>query len=115
MDAVERYIQQFPPEVQEIMQKIRTIIKKNAAEVVETISYGMPGYKIYGRPLIYFAGYKHHIGIYATPSGHKKFEKELSQYKQGKGSVQFPLNQPIPFKLIEELVRFRVEENKIKL
>lgn len=77
----------------------------------EEIVYGMPGYKTNGKPLVYFAGYKNHIGFYATPSGHEAFQKELSKYKQGKGSVQFPLNQPIPFDLIEQIVRFRVDEN----
>lgn len=77
----------------------------------EEIVYGMPGYKTNGKPLVYFAGYKNHIGFYATPSGHEAFQKELSKYKQGKGSVQFPLNQTIPFDLIEQIVRFRVEEN----
>ena len=77
----------------------------------EEIVYGMPGYKTNGKPLVYFAGYKKHIGFYATPSGHESFQKELSKYKQGKGSVQFPLDQPIPFKFIEQIVRFRVEEN----
>jgi uncharacterized protein YdhG (YjbR/CyaY superfamily) len=64
--------------------------------------------------LVYFAGYKNHIGFYATPSGHEAFQKELSKYKQGKGSVQFPLNQTIPFDLIEQIVRFRVQENAEK-
>ena len=71
----------------------------------------MPGYKSNKRPLVYFTGYKNHIGFYATPSGHAEFEKELSIYLQGKGSVQFPLSKPIPFDLIERIVKFRLKEN----
>jgi uncharacterized protein YdhG (YjbR/CyaY superfamily) len=75
------------------------------------MSYGMPGYKLNKKPLVYFAGYKNHIGFYATPSGHSHFQEQLSRYKQGKGSVQFPLNEEMPYDLIEEMVRFRVAEN----
>lgn len=111
MNEVDRYISRFPEEVQQQLQKVRTIIKKMAPKATEQMAYGMPGYKTNGKPLVYFAGYKNHIGFYATPSGHEAFQKELSNYKQGKGSVQFPLVQPIPFELIEKIVRFRVEEN----
>ena len=75
------------------------------------MSYGMPGYKLNKKPLVYFAAYKNHIGFYATPTGHKAFEAELSKYKQGKGSVQFPLDQEIPYDLITRIVVYRVEEN----
>lgn len=78
----------------------------------EKMSYGMPGYYLNGRPLVYFAGYKKHIGFYATPNGHERFEKELSSYKQGKGSVQFPLNDEIPYQLIREIVKFRKGESE---
>lgn len=101
------YIQSFPEPVQIILEQIRNVIKENAPEAEESISYGMPAYKIKGKPLVYFAGYKNHIGFYATPTGHQAFVEELSQYKQGKGSVQFPLNQPIPFDLIKRMVLFR--------
>jgi uncharacterized protein YdhG (YjbR/CyaY superfamily) len=74
----------------------------------------MPGYKTNGKPLVYFAGYKNHIGFYATPQGHTEFSKELSTYKSGKGSVQFPLDQPIPVDLIGRIVEFRVKENHSK-
>ena len=114
MDKVDEYIRTFPEEVQKLLTKIRAIIKEKAPEAVEGISYGMPAYKIYGKPLVYFAGFKNHIGFYATPSGHSEFAPELSKYKQGKGSVQFPLDQPIPFDLIERIVEFRVKENLAK-
>ena len=74
---------------------------------------GMPPYKTYGKPLVYFAGYKNHIGLYATPSGHQEFEKELASYKQGKGSVQFPIGE-LPIDLIRRIVAFRVKENDAK-
>lgn len=114
MNQIDQYISQFPIEVQKQLQRIRTIIKKAAPDALEQIVYGMPGYKTQKKPLVYFAGYKNHIGLYATPSGHKAFEKELSAYKQGKGSVQFPLDEPLPFDLIEQIVRFRVQENAEK-
>jgi uncharacterized protein YdhG (YjbR/CyaY superfamily) len=112
-DNVDDYISYFPEEVQKLLQQVRLIIKEKAPEAVENISYGMPAYKTNGRVLVYFAGFKNHIGFYATPTGHEEFKKELSKYKQGKGSVQFPLNQAIPLDLIGQIVEFRVEENKL--
>ena len=108
---VDQYISQFPEEVQEILKKIRSLILDCAPGAVELMSYGMPGYKLNKKQLVYFAGYKNHIGFYATPSGHSYFQEQLSRYKQGKGSVQFPLNEEMPYDLIEEMVRFRVAEN----
>ncbi|WP_298390897.1 DUF1801 domain-containing protein [Hydrotalea sp.] len=113
-NEIDKYIEQFPEGVQDILQKIRMIIKNNAPEVVEIIAYGMPAYKTNKKPLVYFAAFKNHIGFYATPTGHIEFKNELSKYKQGKGSVQFPLDQPIPYELIERIVKFRVTENNIK-
>jgi uncharacterized protein YdhG (YjbR/CyaY superfamily) len=108
---VESYIQGFPKEVKNILVEIRDIIRRNVPEVREEFAYGMPAYKLNGKPLVYFAAYKNHIGFYATPTGHAAFSDELSAYKQGKGSVQFPLSSPIPFQLIERIVVFRVNEN----
>ena len=108
---VDQYILEFEEETQERLIALRKLIRETSPEAVESISYGMPAYKVYGKPLVYFAGYKSHIGFYATPTGHKAFEKELSKYKQGKGSVQFPLNEPLPVKLITEIVLFRLAEN----
>lgn len=112
--SVDEYIQTFPKDTQIILENVRQVIIKNAPEAVESISYGMPAYKTYGKPLVYFAGYKKHIGFYATPTGHSEFSNELSVYKQGKGSVQFPLDHPIPYWLIEQIVIFRVKENESK-
>ncbi len=111
MDEIDRYIATFPPDVQAVLKQIRAVILKTAPEAVEALAYGMPAYKTMGKPLIYFAGYKNHIGLYATPSGHEKFAAELAKYKQGKGSVQFPLDKPIPYSLIERIVAFRRKEN----
>lgn len=108
---VDEYIGGFPPEIQTILEEIRALIKKNAPAADESIGYGMPAYKLNKKPLVYFAAFKNHVGFYATPTGHAAFADELSKYKQGKGSVQFPLDQPIPFELIEKIVKFRVREN----
>jgi uncharacterized protein YdhG (YjbR/CyaY superfamily) len=104
----------FPPATQKLMRQVRATIKKAAPKAEEGIGYGMPAYKLNGKPLVYFSGYKSHIGFYATPTGHSEFKKELSKYKQGKGSVQFPLDEPMPLKLIERIVKFRVAESNAK-
>lgn len=112
--TVDDYISLFPSETQNKLQIIRATIKANAPGAIESVSYGMPAYKTNNKPLVYFGGFSKHIGFYATPSGHKKFQNQLSIYKQGKGSVQFPLKQPLPVDLIAEMVKFRVIENSQK-
>lgn len=112
--TVDECIATFPAATQKIMKQVRAIIKKAAPKAEESMSYGMPAYKMNGKPLVYFSGYKSHIGFYATPTGHAEFKKELSKYKQGKGSVQFPLDEPMPLKLIEQIVKFRAAENEMK-
>ncbi|HSD09130.1 iron chaperone [Flavobacterium sp.] len=112
--TVDEYIFAFPKEVQLKLKKVRNIILNSAPNAVESISYGMPAYKANGKPLVYFAAFKKHIGLYATPSAHSEFSNELSKYKQGKGSVQFPLDTPIPFDLIERIVMYKVKENEQK-
>ena len=107
MNEIENYIAQFPAKTQEILNKIRKLILKEVPDVTEKIGYGIPGYYLNGKPMVYFAGYKNHIGFYATPNGHEEFAEEFSKYKQGKGSVQFPLNQEIPYVLILKVVQFR--------
>jgi uncharacterized protein YdhG (YjbR/CyaY superfamily) len=113
--TVDEYISTFPKELQLILEKVRATIRNKAPEAIESISYGMPAYKTNGKPLVYFAGYKNHIGFYATPTGQTEFANELSNYKQGKGSVQFPIDKPIPYYLIELIVIFRVKENEQKV
>jgi uncharacterized protein YdhG (YjbR/CyaY superfamily) len=110
MSEVDNYIANFPEEVQSILNKIRTVIFETAPEAIEAMAYGMPGYKLKGKPLVYFAGYRSHIGFYATPTGHAEFREALAGYKQGKGSVQFPLTRPIPYELIRSIVLFRVRD-----
>lgn len=105
---VTAYIASFSGIQHELLIKMRNTIKQSAPEAEELISYGMPAYKIKGKALVYFAGYKNHIGFYATPSGHAEFEKELSVYKQGKGSVQFPIDKPLPIDLVVRIVAHRV-------
>lgn len=112
MNPIDQYIDTFPPEVQTYLRKIRGLIFEIAPDAEEGMAYGMPGYKTQGKPLVYFAGYKNHVGLYALPTGHAAFAAELAGYKQGKGSVQFPLNKPMPFDLIERIIRFRYAENQ---
>ena len=115
MNEVEQYITQFTEDVQEILHNIRNLILEEASSATEKIGYGMPGYYLNGKPLVYFAAFKNHIGFYSTPNGHEAFKKELSQYKQGKGSVQFPLKEEIPYELIRKIVKFRIETYKNKI
>jgi uncharacterized protein YdhG (YjbR/CyaY superfamily) len=105
------YIKNHPEKIQLLLDQLRTVIKKNAPDAEESINYAMPAYKLNGKPLVYFAAFKNHIGFYATPTGHTVFKKELSKYKQGKGSVQFPVDKPLPIDLIKKIVIFRVKEN----
>ncbi len=106
---IDHYIAGFPADIQAILSQIRETIRKAAPEAEEKISYGIPTFAQNGN-LVHFAAFKNHIGFYATPTGHKAFSRELSKYKQGKGSVQFPLDQPIPLALISRIVKFRVDE-----
>jgi len=107
---IDEYISTFPASTAKLLKQVRMTVRKAAPKAEETISYGMPAFRYKGRIIIYFAGYKNHIGVYATPAGHAAFEKELSVYKQGKGSVQFPLDQPMPLDLIKRIVQFRVNQ-----
>lgn len=109
--TIDRYIKSFPKDIQLSLKQIREIIQKTAPDAVESISYGMPAFKINGKPLVYFAAYEKHIGFYPTPSGTAKFKKELSPYKTGKGSARFPIDEPLPLELIQKIVAFRVQEN----
>jgi uncharacterized protein YdhG (YjbR/CyaY superfamily) len=110
---IDEYIAGFPNDIQEVLQKIRMTIRKAAPEAEETISYQMPTFRLKGN-LVHFAAFEKHIGFYPTPTGIEKFQKELSIYKSAKGSVQFPLNRPIPYDLISQIVEFRVKENQEK-
>ena len=108
--SVDEYIAAFPKETQELLEEIRSVIKKAAPEAEETINYAMPTLKLNGN-LVHFAAYKNHIGFYPAPHGIDAFKDELSVYKGAKGSVQFPLNKPMPLDLISRIVKFRVKQN----
>ncbi len=110
--TVEEYIGSFPEGVRELLKQMRAAILANAPGAEEGIAYQMPAYRLNGKPLVYFAGFKNHIGFYATPTGHAKFAEELSGYRKGKGSVQFPIDKPLPMDLIVRIIKFRVEENQ---
>jgi len=114
IETVEEYIASFPVFIQERLKIIRSIIVENAPEAIESMAYGMPAYKLNKKPLVYFGGFDKHIGFYATPTGHEQFKQELAGYKQGKGSVQFPLEKELPVQLITDIVKFRALENKSK-
>lgn len=110
-ETVDEYIAGFPKEVQKVLVKVRMTIRKAAPRAEETIKYKMPTFTLNGN-LIYFAAFKKHIGLYSMPrTGIEKFKKELSRYQGEKGSVKFPLDEPIPFDLIEKIVKRRVKEN----
>ncbi|MDY0235240.1 MAG: DUF1801 domain-containing protein [Gudongella sp.] len=108
--TIDRYIIQFPNEIQVILQELRAVIKEVAPEAKEKISYKIPTFYLNGN-LVYFAAYKNHIGFYPTPGGIDAFENELSAYKRAKGSVQFPIDKPLPLDLIRKIVLYRVEDN----
>ena len=107
---IDEYIALWPADVQAKLQSLRATIQKAAPQAVETISYQMPTFTLFGN-LVHFAAYKNHIGFYPVPSGMKAFEKELSKYKRGKGSAQFPIDQPLPLALVTKIVKFRAKEN----
>jgi uncharacterized protein YdhG (YjbR/CyaY superfamily) len=107
---IDEYIARFPKNVQEILEELRATIKKAAPDAEETINYQIPTFTLKGN-LVHFAAFNNHIGFYPTPTGIEKFKGELSVYERAKGSVKFPLDQPIPFELISKIVAFRVQEN----
>lgn len=113
-NTIDEYIAAFPKEVRQILEQVRATIKKAAPEAEETISYAIPTFKLNNSYLVYFAGFKNHVGFYPAPVGMETFKKELSVYKQGKGSVQFPLDKPMPLSLITKIVKFRIKENTEK-
>lgn len=107
---IDEYIAIFPEDIQKLLQQMRQIIRKAAPEAEEVISYSIPAFKL-NSVLVYFAGYKNHIGFYPTSSGIRNFQKELSVYKTSKGAVQFPLNKALPVSIITKIVKSRVKED----
>jgi|688.fasta_scaffold985234_1 uncharacterized protein YdhG (YjbR/CyaY superfamily) len=112
-NKVDMYISTFPEPVQDKLREIRAAILENASGCEEYISYAMPAYRYMGKPLVYFAVMKKHIGFYAMPSAHEAFDTELAPYKRSKSSVQFPLNKDLPIELITKLIQYRVNENLV--
>lgn len=107
---INAYIANFPEDIQQMLEQLRLTIKEVAPQADELISYGMPAFKWNGM-LVWFGAHTNHIGFYPRASAIEKFKKELSGYKGAKGSVQFPLNEPLPLALIKKITQFRVEEN----
>jgi len=112
MQSVEEYIQSAPVPLRSRLNQLRKLIQSIAPDASEGFAYKMPSYKLNGKPLLYFAFYDQHIGLYATPGANVRFEKELMGYKQGKGSIQFPHTQELPIDLIKEIIIFRSDENR---
>lgn len=108
--TVDDYINQFDGEAKSRLLKIREIVRAEAPEAEEGIMYGLIGYKLRGKPLVYFGAYPNHIGFYATPQSHEAFAQQLAKYTQGKGSVQFPLDRSLPISLITGMVQFKKEQ-----
>ncbi len=111
--AMDEYIDTFPENVKTILNRLRQTIKEAAPDAKETINYQMPTFTLHGN-LVHFAAFKTHIGFYPTPSGIEAFKKELASYKSAKGSVQFPIDQPLPLPLIRKIVEYRVKENEAR-
>jgi uncharacterized protein YdhG (YjbR/CyaY superfamily) len=107
---IDEYIKDFPVEVQELLEKMRSTIKKAAPQAEEKISYGIPTFALSGN-LVHFAGYKQHIGFYPGAAGIEAFRAEISKYKNAKGSVQFPIDQKLPLALVSKIVKFRLKQN----
>jgi uncharacterized protein YdhG (YjbR/CyaY superfamily) len=109
--SIDDYIAGFPPETQRVLGQMRALVAETAPGAVERISYSMPTFDLNGRHLVHFAGFAKHVGLYPIPTAIEAFKEELAPYKQGKGSVQFPLDHPLPTDLIRRIVAFRVAEN----
>ena len=110
-NSIDEYIATFPEETQKILQEVRLTIRAAAPEAGEKISYGIPTFTLNNTYLIYFAGWKNHISIYPVPSGSEAFNQQVSKYMAGKGTLKFPLDRPLPLKLIARIVKYRVAEN----
>ena len=111
---IDEYIAGFPIETQKVLAQVRAIIKKVAPNAEETISYAIPAFNLNKHNLVYFAGYKNHISLYPVPKGSATFEKEISKFKSGKGTMQFSLDKPLPIGVITKIVKYRLKENENK-
>jgi uncharacterized protein YdhG (YjbR/CyaY superfamily) len=112
--TIDEYIASFPQDVQEKLRGIRTVIHRAAPDAEEAIRYGIPTFRLEGSNLVHFAAFRDHLSFFPTASGVEKFQKELSSFKLSKGTIQLPLNEPVPYDLVERIVRFRAEETRKK-
>lgn len=112
-EDIDSYIADFPEDIQKRLEQVRATIKKAAPKAEEVIKYAIPTFVLNGN-LVHFAAFKNHIGFYPAPTGMKAFQKDLAAYKTGKGSVQFPLDKPVPLTLVTKIVKMRVQENLLK-
>lgn len=110
--SIDEYTAGFPAATQQILNSVRLTIQTAVPDATEAISYGIPTFRLNGKNLVHYAAFEHHIGFYATPDGHAEFASELAEYKQGKGSVQFPIDQPMPLDLMARIAQFRAEQIK---
>ena len=114
-ESIEAYIASFPPDIQALLEQVRQTIQQAAPEATEAVKYAMPTFVLNGKNLVHFAAFKNHIVFYVTPSGHEEFKEALPRYKSGKGSVQFPIEEPMPLELIAQIVAFRKAEQLMKV
>jgi uncharacterized protein YdhG (YjbR/CyaY superfamily) len=114
VSTIDEYIASFPPDVQEKLQSIRTVIRRVVPDAEEAIRYGIPTFRLDGSNLVHFAAFKDHLSFFPTSSGVAKFQEELSSFTISRGTIQFPLNRPVPYDLVDRITRFRVEETRKK-
>ncbi|GAC1353927.1 MAG: iron chaperone [Ktedonobacteraceae bacterium] len=112
--TIDQYISTFPQEVQVALEQVRQAIHKAVPEAAETMSYGIPTFDLNGKHLVFFAGWKHHISLYPLPAGDEVFQQELSHYTRAKGTIQFPLDKPLPYDFVEKIVTFLMRESSEK-
>ena len=112
--TIDEYISIFPADIQVILEKVRQAIRKAAPEAAETMSYAIPTFDLNGKHVVFFAGWKHHISLYPLPAGDEAFQQTIAHYKRAKGSIQFPLDKPIPYDLVEQIVTLLIEETPEK-
>ena len=112
--TIDEYIAAFPADVQEILEKIRALIRKEVPDAAETISYGVPTFKQNGSYVIYFGGYKNHVAVYPVPKSDTDLADAIADYQTGKGTVQFKLNKEIPYDLISRIVKAAVRDNSLR-
>jgi uncharacterized protein YdhG (YjbR/CyaY superfamily) len=111
---IDEYISGFPVEIQKVLEQIRATVRKSVPEAEEVVSYDMPTFRVKNGYLVHFAAFKKHIGLYPAPTGNEAFEKEFAGYKTGKGSIQFPLDKPMPIELIAKILHYNLEKNRSK-